>query len=303
MNASELKQMVEGSLDELADAVERGESEQLKRYLVMLARFHRYSLGNVLLIGWQRPDATRVAGFHTWKKFGRRVKRGEKGIRILAPVVSRRKRRNRDEQHDEGQTEDTEEGEAEEEVAAFRSVCVFDVAQTEGELLPEFARAEGAPGEYTERLKQLIRAKGIDLAYSGSIGTAEGLSAGGRIVLRKGLKPAEEFSVLVHEFAHELLHQDSAAREQSKTVREVEAEAVAFVVCQAACLDARHAATDYVKLYNGDKKTLMASLGRIRQTAVQIIGGIEPKARGRQQTGGARWQASISHQGEATDAA
>jgi len=303
MRASELKQMVGESLDELAEAVERGESEQLKRYLEMMARFRRYSLGNVLLIGWQRPNATRVAGFHAWKRPGRHVMRGERGIRILAPIVRRRRRTPEDEDADDTDSEGKEGDAAEEEVAAFRSVCVFDVAQTEGRPLPEFARAEGDPGEYAERLKQFIASRGIDVAFSDRTGGAEGYSAGGRIVLRKGLPDAAQFSVLVHELAHEMLHQDGSAKERSKTVRETEAEAVAFVVCQAVGLGARGSSTDYIHLYNGDRKTLMASLGRIRATAVEIIGGITTKARGRQQTGVAKWQASISHQAEAADVA
>ena len=293
MKAGELKQMVEGSVDELADAVEQGKSEKLRRYLAMLARFHRYSLGNVLLIGWQRPDATRVAGFHAWKKLGRRVKRGEKGIRILAPIVRRRRRLGEDEETDAAHGEGEDDDAAEEEVAAFRTVCVFDVAQTQGRPLPEFARAEGDPREHADRLRQFIKSKGIELALSDRTGGAEGYSTGGKIVVRRGLEPAEEFSVLVHEMAHELLHQDDAAREQSRTVRETEAEAVAFVVCQAVGLEARSSATDYIHLYDGDKKTLMASLGRIRATAVEIIEGIA-----QQETPGPKQQARLAEQDE-----
>ena len=180
--------------------------------------------------------------------------------------------RDEDEQQNEGQAENTEEGEAE--VATFRTVVVFDVKQTQGAQLPEFARAEGDPGEHAERLKQFIAGREIHVAFSDRTGGAEGYSAGGRIVLRKGLPTAAEFSVLVHELAHELLHQDGSAKERSKTVRETEAEAVAFVVCQAVGLGARGSSTDYIHLYNGDRETLMASLGRIRATAAEIIGGI-----------------------------
>ena len=289
MKARELKQMVEGSLDELADAVEQGKSEKLKRYLAMLARFHRYSLGNVLLIGWQRPDATRVAGFHTWKRLGRHVKRGERGIRILAPIVRRRRKRGEDEERQE----DDDGDKTEEEIAAFRSVAVFDLAQTKGRPLEEFARTAGNPGEYAERLRQFIERRGIGLAFSDRTGGAEGYSTGGKIVVRRGLEPAEEFSVLVHEMAHELLHQDDAAKEQSKTVRELEAEAVAFVVCQAVGLEARESSTDYIHLYDGDKQTLMASLRRIRTAAVEIIAGIT-----QQETPGPKQQARLAEQDE-----
>jgi len=266
MKANELKKKVEGSLDELADAVEQGKSEQLKRYLAMLARFHRYSLGNVLLIGWQRPDATRVAGFHTWKKLGRHVKRGEKGIRILAPIVWRKKEK-----------QERSEGEDEEELVQFRTVCVFDVAQTDGKPLPEFAQACGQPGEHTDMLMQFAAERGIEVEFSAALISAHGLSAGGKIIVRKGLSPAEEFSVLAHELAHELLHRDEEETPASRTVRETEAEAVAFVVCQAVGLEAVNAAADYIKLYQGSKETLLESLQRIREAAVEIIGAITRK--------------------------
>ena len=245
-------------MDELVAAVEAGKSEQLRAYLAMMGRFHRYSLGNQLLISFQRPDATRVAGYRTWIQLGRRVKRGEKAIRILAPIMWRTK--NEDE---------------EEKVAAFRAACIFDVSQTDGKPLAEFAKVNGDPGEYASRLRGLVADNGIKLEYSNAIGSAQGLSAEGRIVLRRDLEPAEEFSTLAHELAHEMLHQ-SGESSRSKTVRETEAEAVAFVVCQAIGLDANSSASDYIQLYDGDKKTLIESLERIQQTAGEIIRGVTP---------------------------
>ena len=100
------------AMDKLVSAVEAGKSETLKAYLALVAKFHRYSVGNMLLIAAQQPHATRVAGFRTWQRLGRRVKSGETGIRILAPLRFRR----------------TEEDEEDEEVRAFRTVCVFDVS-------------------------------------------------------------------------------------------------------------------------------------------------------------------------------
>lgn len=100
---------------------------------------------------------------------------------------------------------------------------------------------------------------------------AEGISIGGAILLKARLAPADEFSVMVHECAHEMLHQDPGNRPKEKTVREAEAEAVAYVVCQGVGLDVNTASSDYIQLYNGDKKTLTDSLERIQMAAGEIL--------------------------------
>lgn len=229
-----------------------------------MGRFYRYSWGNALLIATQRPDATRVAGFHTWRKLGRSVRKGEKGIMILAPVVVKKR-------------VETEEGEDERtRVFGFRSAYVFDQSQTEGEALPEFARVQGDPKDYTERLKRLIEESGIVLEYDPSLAPAHGVSSGGRIQLLPGLEPAETFSVLVHELAHERLHRGDRRSQTTTTVRETEAEAVAFVVCNSIGLDTNTAAADYIQLYNGDRQTLAESLSFIQSTATAILSAIAP---------------------------
>lgn len=121
---------------------------------------------------------------------------------------------------------------------------------------------------------QFAAGRGIKVEFSDAVGSADGLSEGGRIIVRKGLHPAEEFSVLAHELAHEFLHRAQEAKPSSRTVLETEAEAVAFVVCQSIGLEATNAATDYIKLYGGSKETLLESLQRIRQTAVGIVRAI-----------------------------
>ena len=261
LGKAQLKAFTDSAIDRLACALAAGRSEALRSFLAAMAKFHRYSIGNLLLIRWQRPDASRVAGFRTWQKLGRHVRKGERAIRILAPIVLR----SRD-------TEDTED----EEVAAFRTACVFDISQTEGRELAEFAKVRGDPGEHLERLKQFLADRGVRLEYSDRIGSAQGACGGGRIILRTGLTPGEEFSTLAHETAHWLLHQCQEATEVPRTVAETEAEAVAFVVCQAACLDTGTAASDYIQLYDGKKETLLASLGRIHSTSSRIIRAILP---------------------------
>jgi antirestriction protein ArdC len=259
-DASWARQQASQALDRLIAAVGTGQSHQLRAYLAMLGRFHRYSCANVFLIGLQCPGATHVAGYRTWQGLGRQVRRGEKAIRILAPVL---RRASRDSQEEE------------EAVVAFRTASVFDVSQTSGEPLPEFARVGGTPGKYAGRLQRFIRSKGIALRYSNALGPAEGVSSGGQIVVRSDLDSAAEFSVLVHELAHEMLHR--RVEGTSRTVRETEAEAVAFVVCEAIGLKAAAAASDYIQLYQGDKATLVESLGRIQQAAAEIIRNIRPE--------------------------
>jgi antirestriction protein ArdC len=155
MTNDKAKKMADEALSRLMEALEAGRSEVLKTYLAVMARFHRYSWGNALLIASQHPEATRVAGFHAWRKLGRYVRKGEKGIIILAPMVGRKRRAEDEELAEDEQTR----------VFGFRAAYVFDVSQTEGEPLPEFATVKGDPQEYTERLKQFVADQEIALEY------------------------------------------------------------------------------------------------------------------------------------------
>jgi hypothetical protein len=251
--------LAEDALDKLAAALESGKSEALLNYLAVMARFRRYSWNNCLLIALQRPSASRVAGFHTWHKFGRHVRKGAKGIAILAPMVCKKKV--------DGQEAEDEQTR----IFGFRTAYVFDYADTEGEELAEFAAVSGDPQHYTEGLKEFISANGITLEYSERIAPAKGVSQGGTIIILPGLSSAEETSVLAHEVAHELLHRDARRAETTKTIRETEAEAVAFVVCHAIGLNTGTAASDYIQLWQGDKATLSESLQFIQSTAIQIL--------------------------------
>ncbi len=261
MKAEQAKKVADHALDHLADALAKGKSEELTRYLSMLAKFHKYSFGNVMLILSQKPDATHVAGFNTWKQVGRYVRQGEKGIVIIAPMAFRK------------QEDVAKNGEQPETVLRFRGVYVFDVSQTDGQPLPEPAGINGDPGQHIDRIKAVVASRGIALDFDIGLGSALGLSRGGRISIRPGQPAAEEFAVIVHELAHELLHRGED-RPASKTVRETEAEAVAFVVSQAVGLDAGTAARDYIQLYDGKTDTLAASLDRIQRVAADIIAAL-----------------------------
>jgi hypothetical protein len=214
-----------------------------------------------MLIALQKPTASHVAGFHTWKKLGRCVRKGEKAIFILAPTVRTK------------ENTETEEQGGNRVLLGFRGCAVFDYSQTEGCELPSIGRVAGNPNEYHERPTKFVAALGIALSYDQAICPARGISEGGKITLLPGMSHAENFATLVHELAHELLHRANRAT-TSKRQRETEAEAVAFVVCPAIGLETGTASQDYIQLYNGDAKLLLDRLERVRSAASQILDGI-----------------------------
>ena len=251
MRSEELRQTAARAIEELAAALEAGQSEALTSYLAAVARFHRYSLHNVFLIAMQKPTATYVAGFHTWKKLGRFVKKGEKGTHILAPLVGKRSGSGSVESEDEAI------------LLGFR-----------GREMPTIGKVAGEPAFYHDRLVSFVSAQGISLVFSDAIAPAHGVSEGGRITLLPGLAAAETFATLVHECAHELLHRQANRGELSKRQRETEAEAVAYVVCKAIGMETGTACQDYIQLYHGDAQLLTDSLESVRRASSQILTAI-----------------------------
>jgi hypothetical protein len=263
------QELIAANIKLLIEQLEAGKSDALTNYLTAMSRFHNYSFGNVLEIARQMPTATRVAGFWTWKNLGRSVKAGQKGIRILAPIVG--VRRKKDEEAEKDITKQNMRV-----VLGFRNAYVFDVSQTDGVDLPELREVTGDPGENIDRLAAFLKTQGIQLVYNEKIAPALGMSYGGRIAILPGQSKAEEFSTLVHETAHELLHKADRRTATTKTVRETEAEAVAFVVGKAVGLVAGTASADYIQLYHGNASLLAESLEVIQQTASVILAALEP---------------------------
>ena len=277
MKVEEINNKTNEAVSYLVKALEAGDSQVLTEYLNAMARFHNYSFGNIMLIARQRPTATRVAGIRTWNLLGRFVKRGEKGIVILAPMVGHRKQ-TKDAVATEIQTSNAaDERKREPQLYGFRAVYVFDVNQTDGKQLPVLTEVHGDVSGYRERLIEYVESRNIKLNYSEKIAPAKGMSYGGRITLLTGMEPAEEFSTLVHETAHEMLHKAERRTLTTKEVRETEAEAVAFVVCQSLGLETGTASTDYIQLWNGSAKLLQESLEVVQRTAAVILGAIAPK--------------------------
>ena len=184
MKEDRAKKLADDALADLKAQLEAGRSEALLKFVECVSRFHQYSWRNCMLIAIQNPEATRVAGFRKWLELKRYVRKGEKGIAILAPMTYRKK------VEDDHGSEKTEAG-----IRGFKVVYVFDVSQTEGEDLPEFARVSGEPGELLGDLKSLIADSGIELRYEvlplGTKGLSE--SKRPRLPLLTGSLGCEDF--------------------------------------------------------------------------------------------------------------
>ena len=263
MKSEQIKQITNKAVEQLIAALNEGQSDTLTQYLAAIGRFHRYSLRNVMLIASQKPTASHVAGFQVWHKLGRFVKKGQKGILILAPIVRRKNEGAKQDETDESST-----------AVGFRAAYVFDISQTDGQELPTIGSVNGEPREYRKRLAKFATDQIIVLEYSEDIVPGRGTSAGGKITLLPGQSAAEEFATLAHELAHEMMHRDERRSSTSRRVRETEAEAVAFVVCHAIGLETGSASQDYIQLYEGDAKLLTDSLAHIQKTATQILNAI-----------------------------
>lgn len=261
------REIIAANINSLIAQLEAGHSEALTTYLEAMSRFHNYSFGNIVEIARQKPTATHVAGFHAWHQLGRHVKKGEKGIRILAPIIGLRKKPDQDNEKDASQ----QKGPA---LVGFRSAYVFDVTQTEGAELPALHEVYGEVGQNRDRLFDFIASQGIELAFDENIKPALGMSYGGRIAILPGQSQAQEFATLVHELAHEMLHRKERRATTNKIIRETEAEAVAFVVGKTVGLQMGSAAADYIQLYKGDASVLAESLEAIQQTSAIILAAL-----------------------------
>ena len=240
-----------------------------------MSKFHNYSFNNTLLIAMQRPDATLVAGFNAWKdKHGRMVKKGEKGIKILAPY----KYKVDAEPEQEGEESKTIER------TGFKPTYVFDVSQTEGKELPSIAVSElsGDVNEYNKFLRALRIICPVPIDFEDIQDGSKGYfsDSENRIAIKKGMSQTQTIKTLVHETAHAMLHSSTAENKDNPTDRrtkEVEAESIAFTVCKKYGLDTEDYSFGYIAGWSSgkDTKELKASLERIKDTADKMITGID----------------------------
>lgn len=240
------------------------DSEAWKQFLAFQSRFHRYSFNNAVLIWAQRPDASLVAGFNQWKKMGRNVKKGERSIQILAPLIRK---------------EEDETGEEVHRVYGYKYVCVFDVSQTEGEQLPSIAdplTTSTDPGRLLyDALRQVITIPVAEENIPGDSCQGYYSPAEHRIALRKGLATDQAAKTLCHEYVHSLLHHKDAEAVPPEA-RECVAEGTAYVVANYFGLDTSEYSFGYVASWSDGDKDYIRTVGtEIQKTAATIIDRVE----------------------------
>jgi antirestriction protein ArdC len=259
---------VTAALDTLKDGVATlVDSEGWKRFLSAQARFHQYSANNVILILMQRPDATRVAGYRTWLALGRQVRKGEKGLTILAP--SRRT------------IEDEKTGEKKSVLTGFRTVAVFDIGQTDGEALPENPASllEGAGDDAVHAaLIEQIEAAGFryeEVAQIEEMPGANGVTMFAERVVQvvESMTAAQKLKTTAHELAHVLLHDPADPdRGTDRGLIEVEAESTAFIVLHALGIDAGDYSFGYIAGWaDGNAEKIQKVAGRVQRAAGRIL--------------------------------
>ena len=256
-------------LKQLKEGVEGVQSSHnFRQFLLTMSKFHDYSIGNLILIAMQRPDAIRVAGFNTWKDLGRWVKKGEKGIAILAPVMPPKPK------------PEEEEEETEEELRSvhFKVVYVFDIGQTEGKPLPE-VEVPTLTGEVNEELfikvMTLARAQGVEVSFEARPhqGPAiKGTYSGKSIWIRPEEPQAQQLKTLLHEIAH--YYSEGVFRIPRRDAETI-AESAAFAVGAHFGFDTGTRSFPYVALWSEDKKVLEQNLAAIRKVTTIIIGALE----------------------------
>lgn len=302
-------------LKEITDRLEQGiaelfDSERYREYLKVMSKFHNYSFNNTLLIAMQKPDASLVAGFSAWKNnFGRNVMKGQKGIKIIAPSPFKiRQEVEKIDPHTQkpiiGKDGKPVTEEKEVKIPAYKVVSVFDVSQSEGKELPDIAVDEltGDVDRYKDFFAALEKTSPVPIAFENIGGGSHGYYhlEDKRIAINEGMSELQTLKTAIHEIAHAKLHdidlnapKDEQPRVDRRT-REVEAESVAYTVCQHYGLDTSDYSFGYVAGWSSGRELseLKSSLETIRSAADEIINSIDEnlaelqKAQDKEQTAG-----------------
>ena len=286
-------------VQEITDKLEEGlkelfESEKYKTYLSTMSKFHNYSFNNTLLIAMQKPEATLVAGYKAWQKnFERHVNKGEKAIRILAPAPYKIKEERDKLDPVTGEMMFDENGMPQKEqvevtIPAFRAVSVFDVSQTDGKPIPELEAQEllSTVEGYEDFVQALMNVAPVPIGFEDIPGDSKGYfhTEEKRIAVQENMSESQTLKTMVHEVAHSMLHNKEINRDdlieepaKDRNTKEVEAESVAYTVCQHFGIDTSGYSFGYIAGWSSgkDMKELKSSLDTIRKTASELITGIE----------------------------
>ena len=286
-------------VQEITDKLEEGlkelfESEKYKIYLSTMSKFHNYSFNNTLLIAMQKPEATLVAGYKAWQKnFERHVNKGEKAIRILAPAPYKIKEERDKLDPVTGEMMFDENGMPQKEqvevtIPAFRAVSVFDVSQTDGKPIPELEAQEllSTVEGYEDFVQALMNVAPVPIGFEDIPSDSKGYfhTEEKRIAVQENMSESQTLKTMVHEVAHSMLHNKEINRDdlieepaKDRNTKEVEAESVAYTVCQHFGIDTSDYSFGYIAGWSSgkDMKELKSSLDTIRKTASELITGIE----------------------------
>ena len=277
-------------MEEITSKLEKGvkdifDGANYQQYLNFCAKLPRYSVNNQILIMMQKPDATMCQSFTNWKEVNRHVRKGEKGIRILAPAPYKMQKE-QEKVDASGKTVLDKDGEPVKEtvevtINAFKPVSTFDVSQTEGEPIPSPGVDEltGSVEGYETLLAAIKEVVPVPISFEQIDSGAKGFYhlEENRIVVQEGMSEAQTVKTLLHEASHQALHSkeamDSAGEKKSKNQKETEAESVAYVVCQHYGIDTSDYSFPYVATWSADKEVpeLKASLDTIRRTASEQV--------------------------------
>ena len=283
-------------LKEITERLEQGvkdifTSEMYTKYLLTMSKFHNYSFNNTLLIAMQRPDATLVAGYNAWKnKFNRYVKKGEKGIQIIAPAPVKEREEREKIDKDTGLTVLNESGKPEIEVVErviprFRVTTVFDYAQTDGEPLPtlEVNELTARVKDYTLLKDAIEQVSPVPIRFGEIEGSAKGYYShmDKEICVRADMGESQTIKTMIHEVAHAMLHDSDQMKQRGEKkdqlTKETEAESIAFTVCSALGIDTSDYSFPYVASWASGKelKELKDSMDTIRLTAADFLEKLE----------------------------
>jgi antirestriction protein ArdC len=272
-------------IKELTDKLETGikevfTSSRYREYLSTMNKFHNYSYNNSMLILLQKPEASYVAGYKTWETMDRHVRKGEKGITIFAPCPYKAKKAVEVIDTETGQVKrDTQGNPMKEEkeitYASFKAISIFDISQTEGKELPEIAKElKGTVPDYLMILDSIIDVSPVPIRFELWDDSKKGYYSPlhGEIVIKDAMSDLQTVKTAIHEIAHSILHKDKEHMKDSATM-EVEAESVAFVVCQHLGLDTSDYSFGYLAGWSSRKELpeLKSSLQTIQKTAHDVI--------------------------------
>jgi antirestriction protein ArdC len=260
----------ENSVQEELKMIEQGIGEIIKsgkwlEFLKFQSAFHNYSFGNTILIMMQNPSASRVAGYNAWKKLGRQVLKGQKAIRILAPMVFKGEK---EEENDKGEKETKQFS-----YMRFKAVSVFDVGQTEGKELPSLVRMLEGDTELYEKIMNVVPIPVNEEVIEGGANGYYHLIEK-RIAIKKDNSELQKLKTLVHEWGHHILHAKDKEEKVAQDIRELEAESVAFIVCNKLGIDTSDYSFGYLTGWGqGEEATakIKASGERIQKASNEIL--------------------------------